>query len=315
MRHFLICAFFVVILIIAAMLLFRLQITEERLETRLTLPKMSSEEKTMTPSKPTRGLTVSAPQPVIAEPKKTINKPVYYYSYTTTPPEPKKSAMHFRSTSQLTSSNEIVSNDPAAKKMSEDILKYVLFTINYDTHINAGETESLQLIMSPKSALTHLEKILKNKNLQEKQINSIEKIQKQYKYVSATLLAEDKCLRIEKTMPEGDKIYLHSINESVADEVWQWDLTAPETPTVATCNLSLFIRFCFNQDDCISSVNPDKTFEIFIHITPTHRIYTWFTGLGNIAHYGTAITGLIGVLIGIFIWIKKRTSKKRGTRR
>jgi hypothetical protein len=201
--------------------------------------------------------------------------------------------------STINSPNNATANTPA----SEDVLKYVLFTVDYDPHINAGETESLVLTMSPRSALAHLNEVINNNKLQKNQINDIEKIQNKYKYVSAALTVKNQCLTIQKKMPEEDKVYLPGMNESAADEVWQWDITAPETPSTTVCTLSLFIRFCLNQNDCIPTIHPDKKFAIFIDITLAHRLYAWFMGLGNLAHYGTAI---VVAIAGVFFWLKKR---------
>lgn len=251
------------------------------------------------------------------------NKPVYY-SYSTAQPE--KTTKNKMSSDDHTTAiypekstaavSDTVKTTPPTP---EAILKYVLFTVNYDPDITAGDTQSLQLTMSPRSALTQLENVLKNKKIQQSQINDIEKIQNQYKYVSATLLAKNHCLNIEKKMPEEDKVYLQSINESAADQIWQWDLTAPETPATNVCTLSLFIRFCLNQNDCIPTMNPDKQFAIFIHITFVQKVFKWFTEAGNFANYGTEIAGAIPVLIGFFIWIriwlKKRSASKTHVRR
>lgn len=195
----------------------------------------------------------------------------------------------------------------------EAIMKYVLFSVSYEPSINVGETKSLQLKMSPRNALINLENALKNNTIPKSQINDIEKVEKKYKYVSAKLITQNNCLEIEKKMPEEDKVYLPNINESSADQVWQWDLTAPDVPLANTCHLSLFIRFCLNQDDCIPSDNPDKEFNIFIQVTLAHKIYIWITDVSNLANYGYAIITFLVALIGIagFIWRKKRSRKKR----
>ncbi len=319
MRNYFIGAVFGVLIIIAMILLFDWYKTRGRVQEPLALPSTFTKHitRSIMQHKATHPSPTSKIKDGTAEPTTTRIQPVaYHYASThftkekTTEQPPKKnhtttsgiSALGVTDTVKTIKMTETISPTPEA------VLKYVLFSVSYDPIINAGETQSLQLTMSPRSALAQLDKVTKDKKTQQIQINDIEKIQKQYKYVSATLFAKNHCLNIEKKMPEEDKVYLPSINDSTSDQVWEWDLTVPEESTENICNLSLFIRFCLNQNDCIPSADPDKKFIIAIHVTIAHKIYTWFIGLGNLAHYGTAIATAIAGLIGFLIWIKKRKS-------
>jgi hypothetical protein len=233
----------------------------------------------------------------------------HYYEYER-PPSTGDSHAYSRSSSYpqaaAPSNGEAPQTD---NKTAEQLLKYVLFSVKYDPKINAGETESLQLSMSPRNKLLNLQKALSENKINQNQINDIEKVGSQYKYVSAKLLSQNNCLYIEKKMPEEDKVYLPSITESSGDQIWQWDLTAPHTPSTTVCHLSLFIRFCINQHDCVPLADPDKEFNIYIEITVAHKIYTWLSSTSHLASIIIPILTIIGIIGGL-VWRKKQSKIK-----
>jgi hypothetical protein len=195
----------------------------------------------------------------------------------------------------------------ATYRTPEILLKYVLFSIKYDSTMYAGETKSLILRMSPRNELRNLEKALKDKIIQQNQINDIEKVQSQYKYVSAELTTQNKCLDIQKKVPPEDRVYLPSINESHGDQIWQWDLTAPERPSTKYCSLTLYIHFCVNQNACLPMNQPDKEFNINIEIKLSQLIFSVLKDIGNtVSVVIIPIITVVGVIIGLFWRNKKR---------
>lgn len=228
----------------------------------------------------------------------------HYHAYSTEPSHGASPGTYYEVSSETSSAPTA----PPSKAL-ESVVKYVLFSIAYYPQMSAGETRSLQLTMSPRSERAKLEKVVSERKIKPGQINDIEKVRSQYKYVSAELIAQNNCLQVQKMMPREDKVYLPNVNESSSDQLWQWDLTAPEEPSTNICHLSLFIRFCMNQTDCLPMEDPDKEFNINIEITFGHKIYKWLTNFGHLAAIIIPILTIIGIISG---WLMRKKGQKKG---